>query len=249
MQKSILLSVLLVAACGSSYEPLPVSQGRGPAPFDPDQTYSPLVSAADLSPNITNPFLPFPVGASFVYQAKLQDGGTERIEITVETQTRSVNGFEARVVRDTVTEDGELLEDTWDWYGQDSAGHVWYVGEDTAEYENGRFKCNCGAWEWGKDVDNKGQTALPGVIMLANPQPGDVYRQEYYPGAEDLAQVVERDVSVMVPAGSFSGCLKTNERAAHDLSYSAFKTYCPGVGLVLEEEDGERVELIQYPGL
>ena len=77
-----------------------------------------------------------------------------------------------------------------------------------------------------------------------------MYRQEYYPGeAEDLAEVVATGETVSVPAGDFTGCVKTKDRSALDLEYVAFKYYCPNVGLVLEEEDGERVELIAYEGL
>ena len=58
----------------------------------------------------------------------------------VTRRTRVIAGITARVVRDTVTEKGELVEDTFDWYAQDRAGNVWYLGEDTKEYEDGRVK-------------------------------------------------------------------------------------------------------------
>ena len=49
------------------------------------------------------------------------------------------NGITARVVRDTVRQDGEIIEDTFDWYAQDAAGAIWYLGEDTAEFEDGEI--------------------------------------------------------------------------------------------------------------
>ena len=46
-------------------------------------------------------------------------------------------GVSAAVVRDTVYVDGEIVEDTYDWFAQDTEGNVWYLGEDTHEYEDG----------------------------------------------------------------------------------------------------------------
>jgi hypothetical protein len=104
--------------------------------------------------------------------------------------------------------------------------------------------CDCGAWESGVDG------ALPGVIMLATPKVGDVYRQEYLVGeAEDIAEIVSLNETVTVPAGTFEGCLKTKDSSALDPSVFAYKYYCPGIGIALEEEGDERVELIEYSGL
>jgi hypothetical protein len=232
----ILCLLAFAAACGGATESLP-------APFDPDRDYDPDVDASDLSAEITNPLMPFPVGATWSYSAETEDG-TETIDIVVLAENQDVWGVSARVVRDTVFVAGEMVEDTFDWYGQDSRGHVWYLGEDTTEYENGVPICNCGAWESGVDG------ALPGIVMLADPQLGDEYRQEYYEGeAEDYAEVVELDVTVEVPAGSFDGCIKTRDRSAIEPGLDEYKYYCPGVGNVLVEEGDVRVELIEYSGL
>jgi hypothetical protein len=217
-----------------------------PANFDPDEPYTVSIIGTDLATEITNSLFPAPVGATWSYRAET-DEGTETIEVIVlDPNTdvegvKDVNGTTARVIRDTVSLNGEVIEDTWDWYGQDTDGNVWYIGEDTAEFEDGMFVCNCGAWEWGVD------DALPGFIMLDDPQVGDAYRQEYLVGeAEDLAEVVELNVTVTVAAGMFTGCMKTREVSVIDRSYEEFKYYCPGVGVVLEEEEDERVELITY---
>lgn len=243
----ILLPMLWAAvACGGDdeAEPLAVSNGLGPAPFDPGETYAPDVRVAELSTTVDNRFFPAPPGARWVYEAQT-DEGVERIEVSVDADPRLVNGVTATVVRDTVYLAGEMIEDTWDWYAQDPTGNVWYLGEETYEYENGQVVCDCGAWEWGVDA-----AALPGVLMLATPTVGVVYRQEYLPGeAEDVGQVVALDVSVDVPAGSFTGCIRTRDRSALDLEVDEYKTYCPGIGPVLEEADDERVELIEYSGL
>ena len=161
-------------------------------------------------------------------------------------ETRRVWGVDARVVRDTVYLDGELIEDTRDWYAQDRAGNVWYLGEDTAEYENGEIVNHAGAWESGVDG------ALPGVVMWANQFPAGPYRQEYFPEAEDMGEVVEAGPTVTVAAGSWRGCIRIRETsplaipAPIDPGAEAFKSYCGVVGVVLVEEDGVREEMVEY---
>ncbi len=239
---SMTIAAVVMAACGGG-DGIPHSNGTGPAPFDPDRPYVPQVAPADLSANITNPLFPAPVGARWSYRATT-DEGVESIEVRVLAETRSVWGATARVVRDTVHIDDQMVEDTWDWYGQDATGNVWYLGEDTTEYVDGLPAGNAGAWESGVDG------ALPGVNMLAAPQVGDVYRQEYYAGvAEDVANVVANDAAVTVPAGSWTGCLETRDRSALDPDLDERKFYCPGVGNVLVLEGDVRVELIEYAGL
>ena len=138
---------------------------------------------------------------------------------------------------------GELIEDTADWYAQDSAGNVWYFGELSKNYEEGELVDIDGSWKAGVDG------AIPGIVMLADPRPGDVYRQEYALGeAEDMATVVNRDEeAVVVPYGDFSEeILKNGEYTPIDPEVFEFKYYSPGVGMVLEvnPETGERVELV-----
>lgn len=233
--RSAFLTLALSAlACGSDDDP-----PENPAPFDPDVPYEPAISADELGPEITNPLFPMPVGATWTYEATTEDG-LEQIVVTVEAETRDVNGVQARVVRDTVTVDGEVVEDTWDWYAQDGDGNVWYLGEDTTEYEDGEVVCHCGAWEWTVDG------ALPGVVMLGDPQVGVAYRQEYLAGeAEDYAEVVSVDETVEAGGETYTGCLKTNDKSAIE-DLDEFKYYCPGIGTVLIEEPDATEELISY---
>lgn len=237
--------VTLSSGCGENDEtvvPLPAASTNHPAPWDPDADYEPGITAAALSTEVDNPLMPSTPGLKWVYEGQT-DEGMEHTEVEVLPESREVWGVEARVVRDTVYRDGELIEDTWDWYAQDADGNVWYLGEDTYEYENGEKVCDCGAWESGVDG------ALPGIVMLADPKVGDAYRQEYYPGdAEDLAEVVEADVSVSVAAGDFEGCVRTRETTVLERDVEEFKVACPGVGVVLEEApaDDERTELTSF---
>ena len=252
-----LLAIAIAAQCscggsggGSNTD---ASSGNGkvfdlPANFDPNAPYTISITGADLATLVDNTYFPAPQGATWVYES-VTDDGTEHIDVAVldpgdPKGSRNVMGAAATVVRDTVRLNGEVIEDTWDYYAQDADGNVWYLGEDTTEFKNGVVVGHAGAWEWG--VDN----ALPGTIMLATPLVGDAYRQEYLVGqAEDVAEVVALNVSVSVAAGMFTACVKTREVSVIDRSYEEFKYYCPGIGIVLEEEGDERVELISYTGL
>jgi hypothetical protein len=234
--------LVLAAACGGDEAsvPLPAPSDEGPAPWNPDVAYDPGVEAGDLQTEITNLLFPATAGMRWVYQGET-DEGTERIEVEVLADTRDVWGVAASVIHDSVYLEGELIEDTWDWYAQDADGNVWYLGEETYELEDGERVCDCGAWESGIDG------ALPGIIMLADPRVGRAYRQEYYAGeAEDIGEIVALGVEVTVPAGSFSGCIKTRDLSAIERDVEEFKYACPGVGVVLEQADGERVELVEF---
>jgi hypothetical protein len=147
-------------------------------------------------------------------------------------------------VRDTVTEDGEVIEDTFDWFAQDRDGNVWYLGEDTKEFEDGELVSTEGSWEAG----TKG--AQPGIIMQASPQVGVGYRQEYFPGeAEDLAEVLRLDGKATVPFGSFEDLLVIEEWNPLEPKVIENKYYARGIGVVLEEQvkgGSERVELIAF---
>ncbi len=241
LSRQVLLGVTLglalsSSACSDSNDP----GDSVPAPLGPAQPYEPRITADDLSAEVTNGLFPAPVGATWVFEAET-DEGLERIEIEVEAETKDVWGTTARVVRDTEFLDGEMIEDTWDWFAQDGDGNVWYLGEDTQEYEDGEVVSTEGAWEAGVDG------ALPGVIMLGDPQVGDEYRQEFFEGeAEDFGEVISVDESVEVEAGSWTGCLKTRDRSVLDPELDEFKYYCDGVGTVLIEEGDVRVELIEF---
>jgi hypothetical protein len=152
-------------------------------------------------------------------------------------------GISTTVVRDTVYLDGEMIEDTYDWYAQDTDGNVWYLGEDTHEYEDGVAVNANGAWEAGVDG------ALPGIVMLADPTVGAAYRQEYLAGeAEDMGEVIVVGGSVDVPAGSYDDVVVTRDWTPLEPDVIEEKTYARGVGFVFEEKPGtgETLGLVEF---
>jgi hypothetical protein len=128
-----------------------------------------------------------------------------------------------------VGQDGETVEDTFDWYAQDTLGNLWYLGEDTKEFENGKVVSTEGSWQAGVDG------AEAGIIMPANPQVGMAWRQEYYAGqAEDQAEVLAVDGHVEVPAGTYDGVLRTRDFTPLEPTVEENKDYARGVGPVQE---------------
>jgi hypothetical protein len=206
---------------------------RNPAEDVEGRPYRPSISPDDFVAVIDNPFMPLRPGTTFVFE-----GEGERIELTVTDETRVVMGVTTTVVRDRAFEDGELVEDTFDWFAQDRAGNVWYFGEDTKEIEGGRVVSTAGSWEAGVDG------AQPGVVMLADPRVGDRYRQEYYAGvAEDKATVIEIGTTLDGPLGPFDEVLVTEDFTPLEPGHVEHKSYAPGVGVVEERlvEGGEGV--------
>ena len=204
---------------------------------EPDPYYNPVIAPADFVATIDSTYLPFVPGSTWTFE-----GGGETVEVAVLNETRQVMGVTCTVVQDTVYEGADMIEDTFDWYAQDVYGNVWYMGEDSREYEDGEVVSTAGSWEGGVDG------ALPGYMMLANPQVGLNYRQEYYVcEAEDMAEIAALNESVSVPAGDFSGCIKFHEWNRLEPGSDEFKYFCPGVGVVLEiDSEGVRVELTDY---
>jgi hypothetical protein len=207
--------------------------------------YSPSIDPAGFTTAVDNPYFPLPPGARWVYEGRVEDG-LERTVVEVTGHTRVVMGVTCVVVRDTVTLDGEVSEDTFDWFAQDADGAVWYFGEETSEYEDGEIVSTEGAWEAGVDG------AQPGIVMPARPQVGDSYRQEYYEGeAEDTAEVLSLTESATVPVGTYEDLLVTEDINPLEPEVVAHKYYARGVGPILTVQvqgGSDREELVEASG-
>jgi hypothetical protein len=154
--------------------------------------------------------------------------------VIVTSDHKTILGIQATVVRDTVKNaDGEVVEDTYDWYAQDKDGNVWYLGEKTAEYDKGKVTSTKGSWEAG--VDN----AYGGIVMPAHPVEGKAYRQEYRKGeAQDLAQIEKVGAGPQTVKGkTYRNLLVTKEWNPLEPTIIEEKTYAPGVGIILETKE------------
>jgi hypothetical protein len=203
------------------------------------------LNPADFSTEIDNPYWPMAVGSKWIYRETDAEGSEQRVEVTVTHKTKRIaNGVEARVVHDVVTEEGVPVEVTDDWYAQDEKGNIWYLGEATTEYENGKPKSTAGSFEAGRDG------AQAGIIMPAVPKAGVKYRQEYLKGeAEDRGEILSTSEQVEVPFGHFTKVLMTKDLNPLEPKVLEYKWYARGVGpvLALAVSGGfDREELIGY---
>ena len=233
MPTSLLALVPMIAALAGGPTPAALPQGSESVKLDPQ----------DFTTRIDNRYWPMTPGSRWIYREDGENGRTQRVTVTVTDRTRKVAaGVRARVVRDVVTQGGRVVERTSDWYAQDRAGNVWYLGEDTTEFAEGGGASREGSWEAGRDG------AQAGVIMPAHPRPGLRYRQEYYAGhAEDRAEVASLHGRARVPYGRFEDVLVTRDSNPLRRGPAEHKYYAKGVGPVLGVSGGgSREELVSF---
>lgn len=256
--------------CGEQYDArLALCGSLGEAVFEPDITpmmvggqILPLFDPANFPDDPTqtmgsaNPYFPLVPGLTWIYELREDAEVVERITLTVEHEIKNIGGVNCLTLRDVVREgddeDAPIVEDTFDWYAQDLDGNVWYCGEISLNFEifeedpdpQVELTDVEGSWKGFRDQ------AKPGVIMLAEPKVGDVYRQEMALGdAEDAAEVISVSETENVPAVSCAGsCLLTKDFTPITPGEFEYKYYAPGVGTMLEidPETGERLELVEF---
>jgi hypothetical protein len=200
----------------------------------------PNFGAATFIPGepIDNPYFPLVPGRVLSYMGSETDPETgevttERNDLFTTSATFEVRGVATTVIRDTVYEDDVIIEDTFDWYAQDTAGNVWYFGEIVVNYEyddEGNFIGinNDGQWS-AADPGNQ-----PGWAMKATPEFGPAYYLEFAPGiAEDESIIAETGLSIKTPFGRYDDVIKIIDSSALSTGIEN-KFYAPGVGEITE---------------
>ncbi|MEN8184749.1 MAG: hypothetical protein ABFS46_19685 [Myxococcota bacterium] len=188
-------------------------------------------SGGPFSLDITNPFLPYPEGGRWVLE-----GGGDRVQITVLSDTEVVAGVTTRVVEEREWEGGELVEVSRNFVVQAPDGSVCYYGEEVDDYDDGKISGHGGAWRAGEG------NAKPGILMAGRPEVGISHKLEVSPGsAEDAAAVVAIGDSVTVPAGTFTDTLSVLDVNPLHNEVDP-KHYARGIGMIVDE----KLELIEY---
>lgn len=231
----------------------------GEARYDPD--FAPADFGTDFTnaPHL-NSFRPVKIGYQWEYA-----GGGEKIVIDVLNETKLIDDVNCVVVRDRVEQDGELIEDTNDWFAQAKNGDVWYCGEEVKDFDS--FDGDAprlpelvsidGSFKAGRDGDK------PGILFLGSPKRGAVYRQEFSASnAEDAVKVLSTTYSFgknpkldqFVPPAlaqlfcAKSDCVVTRDFTPIDPAPKAIerKYYAKGVGLFFSAHEitGEGVQLV-----
>src|SRR5262245_31828315 len=194
---------------------------------------------------VDNPYLPLTPGTTLTYKGKL-DGKPAKDVFSVTDRTKTILGVVTTGGREQGFIQGQLREDTEDWYAQDAAGNVWYFGEDTKELENGQVVSTEGSWEAGVNH------ARAGIFMPAAPEVGQVFKQEDARNvAEDCFKIVDLNASVKTPFVSSNQALKTEEFSLLEPGVLDNKYYVRDTGVVREQtgQGGNDVlELVSVTG-
>lgn len=227
-----------------------LGEGRYDPAFDPDDFDNPR------NPTHPNHYFPLAIGNRWEF------GGSESIRIEVLNATKLIEGVTCLVVNDRVTVEGQLVEDTDDWFALAKDGSVWYCGEEVKDFETfegdqpmkPELVSIDGSFKTGRDLDK------PGIIFRAAPKQGELYRQEFsLANAEDVAQVlsttysfgsdpeldrlVPQQLAELLCAGD---CVVTREYTPIAPAAFEHKYYAPGIGQFLSTNplDGEVVQLV-----
>ena len=170
---------------------------------------------------------------------KEEDGETivERFELTPLGKGPTILGVETTILRDRAFEEGLLVEETFDFFAQDTLGNVWYFGEDVTNFvydDDGNLISTNDESAWRAGVNG----ALPGFIMPADLTIGFNYYQEFAAADAALDQATTFSLGSLVELdiGSFENVLQVLETSELNPEAREFKYYAPGLGLILVEE-------------
>lgn len=210
------------------------ADGRGsrcaqPGPYElPHGGRAVHLRPEDFTTHIDHPYWPMRPGTTWRYTER---AGREvsTVRVTVTRRTELVNSVRARVVHDVARSEGQVVEDTRDFYAQDSGGSLWYLGELSRSYEDGQVVSTEGSWRYGRDG------AQAGVILPARPVAGCGYREEHRAGeAEDRARILSTSETLRTPTGLHRDVVQTANTTPLEPDVLENKFYARGIGPVLE---------------
>lgn len=220
--------VIVAALC---YALAACQDSSGPEPFKPTLDEAICAPAAGpFSSTITNPYFPAAVGNQWVLDGTDQ-GKAVNLQITALNATEVVAGVTTRVVEERETVDGELLEVSRNFFAETQDGTVCYYGEDVDIYSGGVVTSHDGQWRAGVGG------ASPGILMPANPAPGQAFVQEIAPGvAQDRVEIIAAGESVTVPFGTFTSTIRFRETTPLEPGVKSTKVYVQSLGPIVDDE-------------
>lgn len=221
----VLMGIAAVTGCQSTNKQLPKKPSIRKASGNFTDTFT--VKKADFSPNGTNSFFILEPGYSILLKGT-DEGKPATEETKVLNETKIVDGVQTRIVKETHTLDGEVDEISLNYFAIDRVSNgVFYFGEDTDTYENGKVVSHEGSWHSGE----KG--AKFGLIMPSIQLLGGRYMQEIAPGvALDRAEIVSLTAIAKTPSRTLKKCLKVKETTPFEPGVQEFKLYAEGIGKV-----------------
>jgi hypothetical protein len=161
----------------------------------------------------------------------------QELWITMLPRTRAIS-FEhggrlltvrTRVMEEYETADGEVEEVSRNFVADcNPMNDVYYFGEDVEDGDGNRLP---DSWLAGRQGAKPGILMPDGAFLL-----GSRYYQELAPNAKDRGEHTSMNLEVEVPAGVFRGCVEVTETTPLEPGEESLKTYCPGVGLVRDDD-------------
>ncbi len=157
----------------------------------------------------------------------------EEVRITILNETELVDGVTTRVLEEREWVGGELVEVSRNFYAECiGTEDVYYFGEDVVDGDGMPLG---GAWRAGEGEARPGIIFPGGAFLL-----GARYFQEVAPGvALDRAQHKAMGLVFDANGFYFENCVEVEDTNALEDplgKYGDLKVYCPGVGLVMDEE-------------
>jgi hypothetical protein len=215
----------------------------------PAQASFDVAPLVDLVATVDHPLAPLATMPIKVFAGQERDPDTGeivalRVEERVLPGTAQVAGVSVTAVDVTDFHNGELVKTTEDYFAQGPEGSVYYLGERVDEYDGSKIVGHEGTWLTGEHVDK------PGMFLPAAARVGDTFYQERVSGvAEERFTVIAIGQTLTTPAGTFDGCVRTEEMNLTHVDGllggpTEQKVYCPGVGLVREDFPGGYLELM-----
>jgi hypothetical protein len=187
-----------------------------------------------------NPYMSLRPGRQLVLEGE-EDGTEVRAEVTMLPQLETISFVTARgkpltvvtrVMEEREFEDGEIVEVSRNWIARCvETSNIFYFGEEVDDFEDGVLVGHHGEWRAGVDG------AQPGLLMPGSFLLGARYFQEQAPDvAEDQGTNARMGFAVAVPAGVFPDCVQIDESNPLEPGDKDVKIFCPGAGIVRDEE-------------
>lgn len=271
---TILLTVaaLFATACGHSLstsptitpsivkEPTVTKTAAGETAPLPSPTIDPELALPDFSQvkfdhptDINHKWFPLVPGTRYVFTGETEEGGKSfphSIVYTVTDLTKVIANVRTVVVYIEDYNDNQLVEAEIAFYAQDNDGNVWFLGEYPEVYELGQL-VEAPCWIHGF----KGAQA--GIVMKANPQPGQPsYAQGWGPAVDwsDRGRVVDIGQKVCTKDTCYEDVLVTEEFSLSEPNAFQIKYYAPGIGNIRvgwrgEDATHETLELVEFTKL
>ncbi len=199
-------------------------------------------AACDFKPYGGNAFFNLTAGRQLYFSnVRCVDAGDcdelQELWITMLPETRLIRYFDngkaryarTRVMQEFETADGEVDEISRNYVASCAPmNDVYYFGEDV---EDGDGNPLPDGWLAGRDG------ARPGILMPDRAfLLGSRYYQELAVNAQDRGEHTALGIEIEVPAGVFKNCVEVTETSPLEPGHESLKHYCPGVGMVRDDD-------------